>query len=42
TCPIFYPTHRVINADKTPGGYAGEVKKKVQLLKLEVMNVRNR
>ena len=42
TCPIFYPTHSVINADKTPGGYVAEVNKKVRLLKLEVMNVRNR
>jgi len=33
--PVIIPCHRVISADKTPGGYALGLKKKILLLERE-------
>lgn len=40
SCPIKIPCHRVVKSDGSLGGYSGGVKKKIELLEKEGMEVR--
>ena len=40
--PIIIPCHRVVNSDGFVGGYGKGIKKKIELLKREGINIKNK